>query len=57
MEINLDRPIPLLELVTRLKLPVEEIAIAAVNGILISMRDTRVSDEDQVELHPPNGGG
>ena len=57
MAIKLDKPISLVELVTNLKLPIEEIAIAAVNGILVSLPDTLVYDEDHVELHPPNGGG
>jgi len=57
MEINLDKPILLAELVAQLKLPVEEIAIAAVNGTLVSVREAQISDEDIVELHPPNGGG
>ncbi len=55
--IHLDRPIALMELVERLKLPPAEIAIAAVNGKLVSLRDALVSDGDRVELHPPNGGG
>jgi sulfur carrier protein ThiS len=55
--IHLDEPIALMALVERLKLPPAEIAIAAVNGTLVSLRDASVSDGDQVELHPPNGGG
>ena len=57
LAIHLDSPIALRELVERLKLPPAEIAIAAVNGILVSLRDAQVSDGDRVELHPPNGGG
>ncbi|CAG4882762.1 conserved protein of unknown function [Georgfuchsia toluolica] len=57
LTIHLDKPIPLIELVTQLKLPSAEIAIAAVNGTLVSLHDAEVSDGDQVELHPPIGGG
>ena len=57
LAIHLDQPIALMELVERLKLPPAEIAIAAVNGVLVSLRNAQVSDGDQVELHPPNGGG
>ncbi|MFA7280150.1 MAG: MoaD/ThiS family protein [Sterolibacterium sp.] len=57
MAIKLDKPVSLMELVAGLKIPVEEIALAAVNGVLVALPDTFVSDEDQVELHPPNGGG
>jgi len=57
MEIHLDKPIPLIDLVATLKLPSAEIAIAAVNGTLVSLHDALISDEDHVELHPPCGGG
>jgi sulfur carrier protein ThiS len=57
LEIHLDSPIALIDLVTQLKLPSAEIAIAAVNGTLVSIDNAQISDEDHVELHPPNGGG
>lgn len=57
LAIHLDKPMALMDLVTQLKLPVAEIAIAAVNGTLVSLREAQVSDEDSVELHPPMGGG
>ena len=57
LEIKLAKSVPLMELVERLQLPVAEIAIAAVNGVLVSLTDAVVSDEDHVELHPPVGGG
>jgi sulfur carrier protein ThiS len=57
LEIHLDKPIALIDLVAQLKLPSTEIAIAAVNGSLVSLHDALISDEDQVELHPPCGGG
>ena len=57
LAIHLDAPIALMDLVERLKLPPAEIAIAAVNGVLVSLQDAQVSDGDKVELHPPVGGG
>lgn len=57
LEIPLAAPISLMELLAQLKLPPAEISIAAVNGILVSLQDTQVSDGDLVEFHPPVGGG
>jgi sulfur carrier protein ThiS len=57
LTIHLDTPVTLLELATRLELPVAEIAIAAVNGTVVSLEDAQVSDKDKVEFHPPIGGG
>lgn len=55
--IHLEKPISLLELAAQLGLPLAEIAIAAVNGTLVSLQDAQVSDEDRVEFHPAVGGG
>lgn len=57
LEIPLVAPISLMELLAQLKLPPAEISIAAVNGILVPLQDTQVSDGDMVEFHPPVGGG
>ncbi|MCX7174517.1 MAG: MoaD/ThiS family protein [Proteobacteria bacterium] len=57
LEIPLAGPISLMELLAQLKLPPAEISIAAVNGILVPLQDTQVSDGDLVEFHPPVGGG
>jgi sulfur carrier protein ThiS len=41
-----------------LGVPLEEIAVGAVNGSAIfSFDDVRVRDQDRVELYPPVGGG
>ena len=57
LEIHLSEPIPLVALVEELGLPPAEIAVAAVNGAMVSLEDARVSDVDRVELFPPIGGG
>lgn len=57
LEIHLAEPISLMALLARLELPPAEIAIAAVNGVLVPLQDTQVGDGDMVEFHPPVGGG
>lgn len=57
MDIQLEKPISLVDLLAQINVPIAEIAIAAVNGTLVSLHEAQVADEDQVELHPPNGGG
>ena len=57
MEILLANPVHLLELLSRLKLPPAEVAVAAVNGRWVSLETAVVTDVDRVDLHPPVGGG
>ncbi|CAG0946214.1 hypothetical protein ANRL1_02843 [Anaerolineae bacterium] len=57
LEIQLARPMQLIELLQELGVPIAEIAVAAVNGQAIALEDARVSNDDRVELYPPVGGG
>lgn len=57
LELDLAETMSLSELVRRLGVPIEEIAIAVVNGHAVSPAEARVSDSDRVELYPPVGGG
>ena len=56
LHIHLDRPVSLMELAARLELPLGEIAIAAVNGVAVSLHDAQITNIDSVEFHPPIGG-
>ena len=58
IEMKLSGPTMLSEVLKTLGVPVEEIAVGAVNGAAIfSFADVPVRDEDRVELFPPIGGG
>ena len=57
LDIPLAEPAQLLDVVTRLGIPLAEVSLASINGVMVSMSDTRVSDSDEVELHPPLAGG
>ncbi|MBI5303256.1 MAG: MoaD/ThiS family protein [Chloroflexi bacterium] len=57
LEITLDQPITLIELLQNLGVPPAEIAVAAVNGIAVELEHARVSNQDHVDVYPPVGGG
>lgn len=57
LQLALPQPTPLLEILAQLQLPPAEIALAAVNGRLVKLDEVLVADADEVELHPPVGGG
>jgi sulfur carrier protein ThiS len=57
LEIELAAPTPLVDIASRLGLPAAEIAFAAVNGVVVPLRQAEVRDADRVELFPPNCGG
>ena len=57
LEIELAAPTPLVDIASRLGLPAAEIASAAVNGVVVPLRQAEVRDADRVELFPPNCGG
>lgn len=56
-EVHLDAETTLLELIRELGIPEAEIALAAVNRTVVSLRETRVGDADRLDLYPPMGGG
>lgn len=57
LEIELAAPTPLVDIASRLGLPAAEIAFAAVNGVVVPLRQAEVRDADRVELFSPNCGG
>ena len=57
LEIQLRAPIALIDLLDQLGVPSAEVAVAAINGDMVSLADARVTDSDRVDLYPPVGGG
>ncbi len=57
LAIELTAPTPLVDIAKQLGLPAAEIAFAAVNGVVVPLRNAEVRDADRVELFPPNCGG
>jgi sulfur carrier protein ThiS len=56
-ELELSEAIPLSQLVQRLGLPPGEIALVVVNKRVVTWPDIRLSNDDQLELYAPIGGG
>ncbi len=57
LELRLEQPTRLADLLKKLGVPAGEVAIAAVNGELVELEQAVVNDTDAVEIHPPMGGG
>jgi len=57
LELTLDAPVTLLQLLERLGVPSAEVAVAAVNGEAAGLQETIVSGSEDVDFYPPSGGG
>lgn len=57
VDVSLEVPTRLRDVLDQLGVPIGEVAIALVNGRAVEMETAMVSDQDQVTLYPPVGGG
>jgi sulfur carrier protein ThiS len=58
IEIRLSEPTSLADILKILGIPVDEVAVGALNGEPIAqILESRITDVDRVELYPPVGGG
>jgi len=57
LELSQPKPITLLDLARRLGVPPAEIAVAAVNRRAVELETGMAAGDDEVEFHPPVGGG
>lgn len=57
LEISLPEPTPLREILTRLGIPLPEVALTAVNGELVEAETVIVRDEDVVKVFSAVNGG
>jgi sulfur carrier protein ThiS len=57
LEVQLDGPTWLSDVLTNLGIPIAEIYLVAVNGEMVDPHNTLVSQEDEVKLYPPVDGG
>jgi len=57
LEVQLDGPTLLSEVLANLGIPIAEIYLVAVNGEMVDPHNTLVSQEDNVKLFPPVDGG
>lgn len=56
-EVHLEAETALLDLIRELGIPEAEIALAAVDRTVVSLREARVGDGDRLDLYPPMSGG
>ena len=57
VEVELEEPTRLSDVLTELGIPVAEINLVIVNGELVNLRDAVVSQQDEVKVYPPVSGG
>ena len=57
LELEIPARILLAELLQRLQVPVDEVALVVINGEQVELKDAFISDQDRVQLFPPIGGG
>lgn len=57
LEVRLNGSVLLAELLRDLNIPCGEVALVVVNGAQASLEAATVTDQDQVAVYPPIGGG
>ena len=57
LELEILARTPLVELLQRLNVPTDEVALVVINGEQVELGDAYISDQDRVQLFPPIGGG
>ena len=57
LEVELKHPSPLSEVLTELGIPMGDVQLFVLNGELVELSETIVSDQDEVKLFPAVGGG
>lgn len=57
VELHLEEPTQLRDILAGLGIPVAEINLAVVNGELVDPQETIVTQHDDVKLFPPVSGG
>jgi sulfur carrier protein ThiS len=57
LEVQLKQPARLKDVISQIGIPVAEVYMTVVNGELVTLDETTVSDEDDVRLYSPMDGG
>jgi sulfur carrier protein ThiS len=57
LEVELDQPSQLSEVLTELGIPLGDVHLIVLNGNLVDFSEAIVSEEDEVKLFPAVGGG
>ena len=57
LEVDSQQPKPLVEIMEEAEIPLGEIYLVVVNGEVVDLEAAVVSDQDEVKLFSPVGGG
>ena len=57
LEMEIPARTPLVELLQRLNVPTDEVALVVINGEQVELKDAYICNQDRVQLFPPIGGG
>ncbi len=57
IEIELEGPTRLSDVLTGLGIPIAEINLVTINGELIEIQEATISQPDEVKIYPPVSGG
>jgi len=57
LDVEIDQPESLVDVLTRLGIPVSEVQLVVLNGENVDLRETVVSAQDEVKLYSAVGGG
>lgn len=57
LAVDIDQPVALVEILTGLGIPLEEVQLVVVNGQLIDLEGAFVSPQDEVKIFSAVGGG
>ena len=57
MEVKLEQPSQLSEVLAKLEIPLGDIQLFVLNGELVDVSESIISDQDEVKLFPAVGGG
>ena len=57
VEVEVEEPTRLSEVLARAGIPTPEIFLAVINGEAVDAREALISNQDKVKIYPPIGGG
>ncbi len=57
LEVSLNKITSLNRVIRDLGIPIAEVQLTVLNGELVNLNEILVSDDDEVRLYPPVGGG
>lgn len=57
VEVRLEEPAHLSDVLVGMGIPVAEINLVVVNGEIVNLQDALVSQQDEVKVYPPVSGG